>query len=52
MPKMNPRACDRCGKRITHETWVRSRPSNKYYCRDLDACGARAKRRKAKKETT
>lgn len=46
MPKRIPRPCDRCGKNINYETWVHSKPSNKYYCRDLAACGARAKKQK------
>lgn len=47
MPNWNPKNCDRCGKKITWETWVRSRPTNKFYCRDLDACGKRAKKKAA-----
>lgn len=45
MPKMNPKKCGRCGKKITFKTWVHSRHSESYYCRDLDACGARAKKK-------
>lgn len=50
MPKLNPKNCNRCGKRITWENWVHSRPTNAYYCRDLDACGKRAAARKKKEE--
>lgn len=42
MPRMNPKPCSRCGKKLTPETWVHSKPTNKYYCRELEACGKRA----------
>lgn len=40
---MKPQKCSRCGRQLTAETWVRSRPTNKYYCRELDACSKRTK---------
>lgn len=46
MPRRNPRKCDLCGKKITFETWVRSKWTESYYCRDITACAARVKRKK------
>jgi hypothetical protein len=44
MSVRKPQTCHRCGKKLSPETWVRSRPTNQYYCRELEACGKRAKR--------
>lgn len=48
MPKLNPRKCDRCGKRISYPNWIKSSWGN-YYCNDLNACAKRASKRKEKK---
>jgi hypothetical protein len=48
MPNLKPQFCSRCGKKLTHETWVHSRPTNNYYCRELGACGKRARKAAAK----
>lgn len=45
MPKLKPQKCGRCGKRLKPETWVFSRHTRSHYCRDLVACGKRAKRK-------
>lgn len=50
MPKLKPRPCNRCGKKLTWETWVHSSWNEAYYCRDLDGCGKRAAARKKKEE--
>lgn len=42
-------ACARCGKRQRPEKMIFSKHTRKRYCRDLDACGKRAKRKR--KET-
>jgi len=42
------KSCHRCGKKITPETWVRSRPTNRYYCCDLDACSKSVKSKAGK----
>lgn len=45
---MARKSCDRCGKALAPEQWIYSRTTGKRYCPDLDACGKRAKRKKAK----
>lgn len=46
MPRLNPKTCNRCGKKITWDAWIHSKPTNNYYCRDFEACDKRAKVKK------
>ena len=42
MPRLNPRVCARCGKKLMYPDWVRSNWNENYYCANLDPCKERA----------
>jgi len=46
MPKLRAHNCNRCGKKLTYPGWVHSSWNDNYYCPELNACAARAKRKR------